>query len=145
MFKKLLTILPNLVAFTLNLSACADRSNPASLGGTSWILVSYGSVDKPTAAAAGIHTSLNLTANGQVSGNLGCNSLSGAYQEKDGKLVFGPMASTLMACPEPLMTQEDTAFKVLTGTVPFIMSGSTLTIYDSSGTISLKLSRGASQ
>jgi heat shock protein HslJ len=145
MFKKLLTILPNLVAFALILSACVARSNPASLGGTSWTLVSYGSVDKPTAATPGIHASLNFSANGQVSGNLGCNSFSGTYELKPGKLVFGPLVSTMMACPEPLMTQEDTAFQVLTGTARFTRAGNILTIYDSSGTIALTLSLVVSQ
>jgi heat shock protein HslJ len=138
-----LTILTILVASSLVLSDCVARTDPATLGGTSWTLVSYGSVDNQTPAAAGIQTRLIFSANGQVSGNLGCNSFSGNYEVKAGKLVFGPLASTLMACPEPQMTQESTAFQVLTGTVRFTVAGSALTIYDISSAIVLTLSRVA--
>jgi heat shock protein HslJ len=136
-----LTILTIVVASALILSACAARVDLAALGGTSWTLVSYGIVDNPTPATAGIHTSLIFSTDGQVSGNLGCNSFSGNYEVKAGKLVFGPLASTLMACPEPQMTQEGTALQVLTGTVRFTVAGSALTIYDISGAIVLTLSR----
>lgn len=137
-----LTVFTILVVPGLMLSACAASADSTSLGGTSWTLVSYGSVDNQASATAGIQTSLNFSADGQVSGNLGCNSLSGNYQVKDGKLVFGPLMSTLMACPDPQMTQEASAFQVLKGTVPFSVAGNTLTIYDVSGASALTLSRG---
>jgi heat shock protein HslJ len=136
-----LTVFTILVASGLILSACSASADLASLGGTSWTLISYGNLNHQAQAAAGIQTSLIFSADGQVSGNLGCNSLSGNYQVKDGKLVFSPLASTLMACPDPQMTQEGSAFRVLTGTVRFLLSGNTLTTYDVSGTSALTLSR----
>jgi heat shock protein HslJ len=136
-----LTIITILVESGLFLSACAARADLASLGGTTWTLVSYGGLEDQTPAAAGIQTSLIFAADGQVSGNLGCNGFSGNYEVRDEKLVFGPLASTLMACPDPQMTQEGSAFQVLTGTVRFTMVGNTLMIYDISGTVALTLSR----
>jgi heat shock protein HslJ len=136
-----LTIITILVESGLFLSACAARADLASLGGTTWTLVSYGGLEDQTPAAAGIQTSLIFAADGQVSGNLGCNGFSGNYKVRDGKLVFGPLASTLMACSNPQMTQEGSAFQVLTGTVRFTMVGNTLMIYDISGTVALTLSR----
>ena len=38
------------------------------------------------------------------------------------------LASTLMACSEPLMAQEGIVFQVLNGTVSFEIKGETLTI-----------------
>ncbi len=125
-----LTILAILVAFRINpFTSCAYKLPQTSLGGTSWVLVSYEIVGKHTSPSPGIQTSLIFAADGQVSGNLGCNGFSGNYAVKDDKLVFGPLASTLMACSESLMTQEGTAFQVLTGTVKFIVEGDSLTIY----------------
>ncbi len=139
-----LTILSILLAAGLILSVCASQSAwtaQSTLGGTSWILVSYGSAENQTPAAAGVPTSLIFAADGRVSGNLGCNGFSGNYKVKDGKLVFGPLASTLMACPELQMTQEGSTFQVLTGTVLFTMTGNTLTIYAAGGAVALTLSR----
>jgi len=141
MNKIALTVITILVASGLILSACSASADLASLSGTSWTLVSYGSVDNQAPAAAGIQTSLIFSADGQVSGNLGCNRFSGNYEVKDGNLVFSPLASTLMACPDRQMTQEGSAFRVLTGTVRFLVSGNTLTIYDVSEASALTLSR----
>ena len=134
------TIITILAATGLVLSACASLGNPAGLAGTSWKLVSYGSAGNLTPAAQGVETSLIFGPDGQASGNLGCNGFSGGYEEKGGNIVFGPLASTLMACPEPRMTQEGTAFQVLTGTVNFELAGNTLTIYGASGAIFITLS-----
>jgi heat shock protein HslJ len=141
MTKVTLTIITILLATGLTLSACASPTTLASLSGTSWVLVSYGRVGSQTPAASRIRTSLIFGADGQVSGSLGCNEFSGNYKVNDGKLDFGPLASTLMACPEPQMTQEGTAIQVLTGTARFTLDGSTLTIYDTSGANALMLSR----
>jgi heat shock protein HslJ len=142
MKKITLTILTVLLASSLLLSACASSASAAaSLPGTSWKLVSYGPVGSQAPSAASVDTSLVFGTDGQVSGNLGCNSFSGSYEVKGGNIVFGLLASTLMACPDPQMTQEGTAFQVLTGTVRFEISGTTLTIYDASAPISLTLAQ----
>jgi heat shock protein HslJ len=140
MNKTALTILTLLAVTGLLLSACASQPDPVSLPGSSWKLVSYGPAGNQTPAAAGVATSLVFGTDGQVSGNLGCNSFSGSYEVKDGNLAFGPLASTLMACPDAQMTQEGSAYQVLTGSVRFELTGTALTIHDASGEISLTLS-----
>jgi heat shock protein HslJ len=46
-------------------------------------------------------------ADGQVSGSAGCNSYSGSVSSEGGQtLSFGPLVSTMMACPDPIMDQE---------------------------------------
>jgi heat shock protein HslJ len=64
---------------------------------------------------------------------------------KSGKLVFGPIISTMMACAEPRMTQESTVLKVLSGTVDFDLTGDNLTIYDASGAIAINLLKTVNQ
>ena len=141
MNKIALTIITIFAATGLVLSACVSQGNLAGLAGTSWKLISYGNVGNQAPAVPGVETSLIFGEDGQANGNLGCNGFSGGYEEKSGNIVFGPLASTLMACPEPQMTQEGTAFQVLTGMVRFELAGNTLTIYDASGAIAIALSQ----
>jgi putative lipoprotein len=44
--------------------------------------------------------------NGRVFGSGGCNRFQGGYTIEGGELVIGNLASTMMACPEPIMEQE---------------------------------------
>ena len=140
MKKITLTIFTILITSGLVLSACSSQSTPAKLAGTSWTLLSYGPEGNQVHAALGTETNLVFGMDGQVSGSLGCNSFSGDYKIQDGKLVFGLLASMLMACPELQMTQEGAAFLVLTGTVRFNIEEDTLTIYDANGANALTLS-----
>ena len=144
MKKITLSVLTIICVTALILSACAFLDAQASqpnLVGTSWTLISYGNVADQSPAVSGVPTSLIFAMDGQVSGNLGCNGFSGNYKVKDGKLEFGALASTLMACPDPQMVQEGSAFQVLSDTVSFSMARDLLTIYDSTGNFALKLSR----
>lgn len=43
---------------------------------------------------------------GRVFGSGGCNRFQGGYTIEEGELVIGNLASTMMACPEPIMEQE---------------------------------------
>jgi heat shock protein HslJ len=127
--KKTTSIISLIMIFTvMALSACAAKTSATSLPGSAWTLASYGTVGKAIPAAEGVPTSLVFSKDGQVSGNLGCNSFSGSYEVQADEIVLGPLASTLMACPDPQMEQEGTAFQVLTGTVRFTLGDGTLTI-----------------
>ncbi len=46
----------------------------------------------------------------QVSGSAGCNSYSGGYQQDGSQLTIGPLMSTLMACVDSAMMQQETDF-----------------------------------
>ena len=50
--------------------------------------------------------SLNFLDAGRVAGSGGCNRIVGGFSLTGEGLKFGPMASTMMACPDPLMEQE---------------------------------------
>jgi heat shock protein HslJ len=88
-----------------------------------------------------VPTRVIFAADERVSGNLGCNGFSGNFKVKGGKLEFGALAFTLMACPHLQMVQEGVAFQVLSGTASFSRAGNRLTIYDSTGEFALNLSR----
>lgn len=141
MHKITLLLITILAASGILLSACNSNGTPADLAGTSWKLVSYGPADSQTPAAAGVETSLNFDKDGQVNGNLGCNEFAGDYSLKDGKIIFGMLAATEMACPDPQMTQESTAYQVMNGTVLYEVKGETLIIYAADKTVAITLSR----
>ncbi len=86
-----------------------DPYNPAAtqlLDDTQWQLTSWTNADGkarpvPAAGTDGEPITLNLsTANGQrkANGFAGCNHFTGTYDLNGGKLSFGPLASTRMAC-----------------------------------------------
>nr|WP_243849754.1 META domain-containing protein [Paraburkholderia rhizosphaerae] len=93
-----------------------DPFNPAAtqlLDNTSWQLTGWTRADGTTRdipgggdaaeAGAGKAEPITLTlstANGQrrASGFSGCNRYTGSYMLRDGKLSFGPLAGTRMAC-----------------------------------------------
>jgi heat shock protein HslJ len=88
-----------------------DPFNPAAtqlLDDTAWDLTSWkradGTLRDIPSGANGTPITLALsTASGQrhASGFSGCNRYMGTYGLKDGKLSFGPLAGTRMACATP--------------------------------------------
>ncbi len=52
-------------------------------------------------------------ADGAVSGRGGCNSFTGSYEVDGEGLSFGPLASTMMACVDPVMEQEQRFHQML--------------------------------
>ena len=135
------TLIALFAVSALVLSACSIPVNAGSLTGTTWSLVSYGAAAGQTPAAADVATSLVFGTDGQVSGNMGCNSFGGKYAVKDGEITFSEVVSTMMACTnESVMTQEQSALKILNGSVKYELNGSTLVIFDSTGENALTLS-----
>jgi putative lipoprotein len=85
--------------------AAGDRAAAASLTGGTWWLVA---IQRPGAAEEPIAGRYSIAfADGRLSGLGGCNRYTGGYQEPEpGKLKVSPMATTLMACPEPSIADE---------------------------------------
>ena len=122
--KKYLMIL---FVICLAISACAAQESSASLTGT-WKLTSYGPAQAPIPAVADAEAGLTFDEDGTVSGNSGCNGLSGDYTVVGDQIAFGQIVSTLMACDDPRMAQEDAVHQVLTDTASFQMEEDTLTL-----------------
>lgn len=99
LFRKYLAVL----AVAL-LAACSVISSPrkaADLDGTDWVLATL-----PGKRLVGGSVVTLSFADGRVSGTDGCNRYSGAYTASDVQLQFdASMATTMMACAEPLMEQ----------------------------------------
>lgn len=124
-----------LLALILSLAACGR--SPASLTGVTWRLVTYGPAGAQITAAPGVPTSLIFSEDGTVGGSLGCNQFGGDFEASGDQITFGPMISTLMACEEPLMTQESAVLAMLSGTVTYQVDGTRLTLAAEDGSVAV--------
>ena len=95
------------------LAGCASRE-PFTLAGTSWRLVSIQSMDDAqgtTPVPDPAKFTVAFGKDGQASFQLDCNRGSGTYQASpssdgvSGSLTFGPIAATMMMCPQPSLDQ----------------------------------------
>ena len=114
------------VLLTILLSACSAGGEQPLIG--TWTLTAYGPPGAPIPVPSGSHASLTFHDNGAVDGNSGCNSFGGEYTVDGDQIKFSGLVSTLMACEEPLMSQEGIVFQVLDGTATYKIDGDTLTI-----------------
>jgi heat shock protein HslJ len=86
------------------LVACGGTSGDP-LNGTTWELYSMGKYSPIPDGRITIHFE-----GGQVSGNGGCNSYGGEYHVNGDKIEIGMLMSTLMACADPAMMEQETTF-----------------------------------
>lgn len=85
---------------------------------------------------------LRLVGDGTTIVQADCNSGSGAWQESDGSLTFGPIATTKMACPADSL---DAAFLAqLRNAVSYRLEldGLSILLKDDAGTMHLRIARG---
>lgn len=66
---------------------------------------------------------------------VGCNAMRGKAEIQESSLTIGPMASTRMACPEPLDSLEAAFQRALQQSVTYRRDGETLALLDASGTM----------
>jgi len=82
----------------------AGPSNPL-IG--AWTVTGYNDgASAVVSPAAGTELTATFGADGIVSGSSGCNTYNGSYTLTGETLAIGPLGTTRMACPEPIMTQE---------------------------------------
>lgn len=110
-------------------------SAPAgSLGGTRWVLSSLTRDGAETQPVSGSTITLNFETNGQVGGNAGCNSYGGSFETRDSSITFLNLVSTLMACADQAITNQESAYlNALNQAATYELSGDSLVITDSGG------------
>lgn len=125
---------------TFMLTACGGANSSSIVGG--WELVSYGSASSQTTAASiDFNTFIDFSEDGELTGNVGCNSFGGDYKVEGDQLTFGSIISTLMACEEPIAAQEAAVLKTFTDSATYDLEGDTVTITSADGTTSIVLKR----
>jgi heat shock protein HslJ len=99
---------PGLVVALLTLGLLAGCSAPASgdpLSGTNWVLASFDNA----APLPGRPITLSFES-GEVRGSSGCNSYFGTYAVDDDSLTITEVGATAMACLEPELMEQETAY-----------------------------------
>jgi heat shock protein HslJ len=124
---------------------CRVPERPASdagtpLAGTSWRLASLTGHDAASLASINRPVVIRFRAS-EVSGSSGCNGFAGTYTIEGGRIAFGPLMGTMMACPQPAMSIEQAVRKALTGAVPYTLAGDTLTFTAGGTTLVFKAAR----
>jgi len=129
------TVLVRFGRSTRSLEGCGGPTlAPASLDDSAWGIVA---IDGARIAPAENYQ-LGF-GEGRLTGQAGCNQLSGPYREAGRTLTAGPLISTRMACPEPRMRHERRLSALLGGPLRFSFpDGETLVMTGSGVTIRLR-------
>lgn len=78
---------------------------------------------------------------GAISGNAGCNTFRGGYTVDGQSVKIGPLASTRMACPDPVLKQEREFLAALESAVKWSVEGDTLDMHRQDGQRAVMASR----
>ncbi len=114
----------------LAITGCASAGSDLTLTGQVWITSDLD--------GNGIITGTTITAefkdDGTLGGSNGCNRYNTTYTvDWDEIQINTPMASTLMACPDPVMAQEQVYMGAMGEAVTFEISGEELTLFSKAG------------
>jgi heat shock protein HslJ len=105
-----------------------------ALEGSAWDLVRHVSGGALVAVPAGIHADV-VFARETVSGSAGCNRYTGGYGASGSAIAFGPLATTMMACPPPASEVEAAYLAALATVVSYAVTADRLTLLDASGAV----------
>ncbi len=150
-----LSIQALLLSISLLVSACTpvapapDASAPATtptpsvdsdstaasdpLANTSWQLVVFSTVDSETPVVAGSTITLQFSADSQAGGSGGCNTYRGSYQVEGSTIAFGEIISTLRACLDNSITEQEQRYlQALPAVDQFALTDGQLTLTSTS-------------
>lgn len=110
--------------------SAADKT----LEGVSWRLSGFAGKGPEVPAASSRPVTARFEA-GRVSGFSGCNNFTGSYKVDGDRVILGPLAGTMMACPEPQTAIESAFRAAFWGTVGYSIRGDRLSLIAESGTV----------
>ena len=125
----ILTFVP-VMALSPLISACAPNQGVSfTLEGTRWQLNSING----EAVLPNTNISADFGEDGSLGGSSGCNSYSAQYELDGDRITIGPAATTLMACPEPIMEQESAYMSALASVASYALEDDNLVLLDDKG------------
>jgi len=132
-----------LIVATGSAALAASGGTGGTLEGPTWVLKSYATGGAMTDVPSAVYASAAFKG-GAVNGSAGCNVFSGSYTASGAALTFGPLATTMMACPSPQDTVEAAYLAALGKSATYTATADTLTIYDAAGAEILLYKAGVS-
>jgi heat shock protein HslJ len=126
----------------LAISACGLSGSDVTLTGQAWIATELDgeSVLLDTTITA------EFKDDGTLNGSNGCNRYNTTYTvDRDNIQINSPMASTMMACPDPIMAQEGVYMAAMDAARTFEISGEELTLFDESGDVLVTYVAGSNE
>lgn len=86
----------------------------------------------------GVRQTVTFTKDGKVFGDSGCNRFTGGYKVKGRTITIGPLASTLMACPQRQMDAEFAFLTKLQAAKTFSSTPAILKLYTAKDLLRLR-------
>lgn len=86
-------------------------------------------------------TMLEFNEEGRVAARAGCNNIMSSYELSADGIRFGQGASTMMACPQPQMDQEQGFIKAMEAARGYALDGDTVRFNDGDGNALFSASR----
>lgn len=127
---KYILLLAFLLGLGITTGCSASGASSASLEQTRWQLELPGT--QPALKARPV--TLAFQADNRVGGEAGCNGYGGTYNLNGDQLTFTDLVSTLMACAEPeIMEQEQQFLTSLGQSTGYKLEGNRLVILDANG------------
>ena len=121
-----------------NSNGSADKNPGAGLPGTEWQLTSYSDGNAVVSGKDISTISLKFDDTGSISGFGGVNSYFGSYYLDGNAISIGPLGSTKMAGPEPLMALEIVYFNLLDSVTGISLAGDSISMTDNNGNVILR-------
>lgn len=119
-------------AAVLAVTACSGAASEAEVADVPWTMTELAGA----APLADTVVDFNLTADGTVSGSAGCNQYTGSATFADGEMTLGPnLASTMMACEDPIMAQESAFIAALERVAGYELVDGELRLTDADGNV----------
>ena len=98
----------------------------AALTGVQWRPTFVGAEAVPEDAGLWVQFDVD----GSIKGHAGCNAFFGSLETTDDGVKVGPLGSTRMACPEPIMDRESAYLSALQNAALFEVSGERMSCLD---------------
>jgi copper homeostasis protein (lipoprotein) len=110
---------------------CARPAGVPALTGNYWRIDTLGAA--PVVRPEGGREPFLVLRADSFNASVGCNMMRGGYETDGEALTFGPAASTMMACPEPLDGWERALAATLGTTARYGIDGDRLVLMDEAG------------
>ena len=108
---------------------------PIQLEGTAWELTTYNNGEN---AMVSVNADTFVSASfddGDISGSAGCNNYFGTYEATEDTISIGPLASTMMLCPDPVNEQEQLFLAALESAATYQIIANRLELINGDGAL----------